>query len=154
MGGKNGRSRELSVGVVGAGFGGVGIGIRLRQAGFEEFTIFERGETVGGVWRANTYPGAACDVPSHLYSLSFAPGHRWSRRYAPQTEILEYLNSVADEFGLRPHLKLNTAVESAVFDESSGTWEVRASDGSSERFDAVVTACGQLTNPEVPQIAG
>src|SRR4051794_36631193 len=71
--GSNGASRELSVGVVGAGFGGVGIGIRLRDAGIEDFTIFERGETVGGVWRANTYPGAACDVPSHLYSYSFAP---------------------------------------------------------------------------------
>ncbi len=82
------------------------MGIRLKQEGFYDFTIFERGPSVGGVWRANTYPGAACDVPSHLYSLSFAPGHRWSRRYAPQAEILEYLNGVADEFGLRPHIKL------------------------------------------------
>ncbi|MDQ3759482.1 MAG: NAD(P)-binding protein, partial [Actinomycetota bacterium] len=67
------------------------MGIRLRQEGIEDFEIFERGDSVGGVWRANTYPGAACDVPSHLYSFSFAPGHRWSRRYAPQPEILDYL---------------------------------------------------------------
>jgi cation diffusion facilitator CzcD-associated flavoprotein CzcO len=147
-------TRLLKIAVVGAGFGGLGMGIRLKQEGFYDFTIFERGDSVGGVWRANTYPGAACDVPSHLYSLSFAPGHRWSRRYAPQAEILDYLNEVADDFGLRPHIKLGTAVESAVFDEESGTWEVAASDGSSERFDAVVTACGQLTNPEIPQIAG
>ena len=84
----NGSNRQIRVGIVGAGFGGVGMGIRLRQEGIEDFTIFERGETVGGVWRANTYPGAACDVPSHLYSFSFAPGHNWSRRYAPQPEIL------------------------------------------------------------------
>ena len=96
----NGDSRPLSVGIVGGGFGGVGIGIRLQQAGIDEFTIFERGETVGGVWRANTYPGAACDVPSHLYSFSFAPGHRWSRRYAPQAEILAYLEDCVDRFGL------------------------------------------------------
>ena len=88
MASPNGSSRPISVGVVGAGFGGVGMGIRLRQEGIEDFEIFERGETVGGVWRANTYPGAACDVPSHLYSFSFAPGHNWSRRYAPQPEIL------------------------------------------------------------------
>ena len=79
----NGSKRAVSVGIVGAGFGGVGMGISLRREGVDDFTIFERGDTVGGVWRANTYPGAACDVPSHLYSFSFAPGHNWSRRYAP-----------------------------------------------------------------------
>src|SRR5215212_7864097 len=100
MGRSNGARRGLSVGVVGAGFGGVGVGIRLRQAGVEDFTIFERGGTVGGVWRANTYPGAACDVPSHLYSYSFAPGHDWSRRYAPQDEILRYLQECVERFGL------------------------------------------------------
>ena len=91
----NGARRGLSAGIVGAGFGGIGAAIRLRQAGFEELTVFERGDTVGGVWRANTYPGAACDVPSHLYSFSFAPGHHWSRRYAPQREILTYLEECA-----------------------------------------------------------
>ena len=88
---RNGHPRRLRVGIVGAGFGGIGMAVKLKQAGFYDFTIYERGETVGGVWRANTYPGAACDVPSHLYSFSFAPGHRWSRRYAPQQEILAYL---------------------------------------------------------------
>ena len=94
MGSANGAKRDLSVGIVGAGFGGVGIAIKLREAGFDRFEIFERGDSVGGVWRANTYPGAACDVPSHLYSYSFAPGHHWSRRYAPQAEILAYLEEV------------------------------------------------------------
>ena len=147
-------TRLLKVAIVGAGFGGLGMAIRLKQAGFYDFTIYERGDSVGGVWRANTYPGAACDVPSHLYSLSFAPGHRWSRRYAPQAEILDYLNEVADDFGLRPSLRLGTAVERATFDEPSGTWEVETDSGESERFDAVITACGQLTNPAVPEIAG
>src|SRR5690242_16551098 len=108
MGGRNGDRREISVGIVGGGFGGVGMEIRLRQVGVEDFEIFERGETVGGVWRANTYPGAACDVPSHLYSFSFAPGHHWSRRYATQREILSYLEDCVDRFGLRPHLRLGT----------------------------------------------
>src|SRR6187401_1399370 len=148
MGGKNGRSRELSVGVVGAGFGGVGIGIRLRQAGFEEFTIFERGETVGGVWRANTYPGAACDVPSHLYSFSFAPGHNWSRRYAPQPEILDYMEEITDRFEMRSHLRLGTEVTAAAFDEAAAKWTVTLDGGETRDFDVLVTACGQLTRPQ------
>jgi cation diffusion facilitator CzcD-associated flavoprotein CzcO len=147
-------TRLLKVAIVGAGFGGLGLAIRLKQEGFYDFTIFERGDSVGGVWRANTYPGAACDVPSHLYSLSFAPGHRWSRRYAPQADILDYLNEVADDFGLRPHIRLNTEVERATFDEPSGTWEVETGDGEREPFDAVITACGQLTNPATPSIEG
>jgi cation diffusion facilitator CzcD-associated flavoprotein CzcO len=152
--GRNGDRRELSVGVVGAGFGGVGMGIRLRQAGVQDFEIYERGECVGGVWRANTYPGAACDVPSHLYSFSFARGHHWSRRYAPQPEILRYLEECVDEFGLGPHLRLGTEVESASFDAESGSWTVRAGDGSSRSFDVLVTACGQLSVPDVPEIPG
>ncbi|MFL5870334.1 MAG: NAD(P)-binding protein, partial [Solirubrobacterales bacterium] len=84
--------------------------IKLKQQGYSDLTVFERGDSVGGVWRANTYPGAACDVPSHLYSFSFAPGHDWSRRYAPQAEILEYLSEVSRRFGLGPHLRLNTEV--------------------------------------------
>ena len=148
------RTRLLKVAIVGAGFGGLGMGIRLKQEGFYDFTIFERAESVGGVWRANTYPGAACDVPSHLYSLSFAPGHRWTRRYAPQSDILDYMNEVADDFGLREHLRLGTEVERASFDEQTGTWEVAIAGGESERFDAVIAACGQLANPATPSIPG
>ena len=154
MSGRNGARRELSVGVVGAGFGGVGMGIRLRQAGIDDFEIFERGESVGGVWRANTYPGAACDVPSHLYSFSFARGHNWSRRYAPQPEILRYLEECVDEFGLGPHIRLSTEVESATFDAETGAWTVTAADGSSRSFDLLVTACGQLSVPDVPDLPG
>jgi cation diffusion facilitator CzcD-associated flavoprotein CzcO len=152
--GTNGSSGSVSVGIVGAGFGGLGAAIRLKQAGFYEFTIFERGDSVGGVWRANSYPGAACDVPSHLYSFSFAPGHRWSSRYAPQGEILSYLEGLADDFGLRPNLRLNTAVESASFDESDGTWTLRTEDDEEHRFDVLVSACGQLSEPATPAISG
>ncbi len=133
MASSNGSSRPISVGVVGAGFGGVGMGIRLRQEGIEDFEIFERGETVGGVWRANTYPGAACDVPSHLYSFSFAPGHNWSRRYAPQPEILDYMEEITDRFGMRSHLRLGTEVTAATFDEESGRWTVTTDGGESPR---------------------
>ncbi|MGI8461847.1 MAG: flavin-containing monooxygenase [Solirubrobacterales bacterium] len=151
---QNGNKRDLSVGIVGAGFGGVGMGVRLRQSGHEDFTIFERGETVGGVWRANTYPGAACDVPSHLYSFSFAPGHHWSSRYAPQPEILRYLEDCKREFGLEPHLRLGTEVTSARFDSEAGRWTVSTDDGESHEFDVLITACGQLTRPAVPPIPG
>jgi cation diffusion facilitator CzcD-associated flavoprotein CzcO len=150
----NGRARRVRVGIVGAGFGGLGMAIRLKQSGFYDFTIFERGESVGGVWRANSYPGATCDVPSHLYSFSFAPGHRWTRRYAPREEILAYLNDLADDYGLRPHLQLGTEVERADFDPEAGCWTVRTSAGEEHSFEALVTACGQLTNPAIPEIEG
>ncbi|MBT3608774.1 MAG: NAD(P)-binding protein, partial [Gammaproteobacteria bacterium] len=95
--------KEFSVAIVGGGFGGVGAAIRLLKAGFTDIVVYERGAGVGGVWHANTYPGAACDVPSHLYSFSFAPGTEWSRRYAPQADIERYLNTLVDDFGVRPH---------------------------------------------------
>jgi cation diffusion facilitator CzcD-associated flavoprotein CzcO len=153
MGG-NGDRRRLQVGIVGAGFGGVGMGVRLAQEGDADFTIFERGETVGGVWRANTYPGAACDVPSHLYSFSFAPGYDWSRRYAPQDEILRYLEGCVDRFGIRPRLRLRTEVVAASFDAEAGRWALRTDDGRERSFDVLVTACGQLTRPVAPEIEG
>ncbi len=154
MSSRNGDSRPLSVGIVGAGFGGVGIGIKLKQAGIDDFTIFERGERVGGVWRANTYPGAACDVPSHLYSFSFAPGHHWSKRYAPGPEILSYLDEITREYGIEPHLRLGTEVTSAEFDAELGYWTLNTDDGESHGFDVLVTACGQLTRPAIPRIEG
>jgi cation diffusion facilitator CzcD-associated flavoprotein CzcO len=116
--------------------------------------VFERGDSVGGVWRANTYPGAACDVPSHLYSFSFAPGHHWSRRYAPQAEILTYLEGCAHDFGITPHLRLNTEVTEARFDRESGRWTVTTDSGERNSFDLLVTACGQLTRPAVAPLAG
>ena len=132
-------TRQISVGVVGAGFGGVGMGIRLRQEGIEDFTIFERGATVGGVWRANTYPGAACDVPSHLYSFSFAPGYNWSRRYAPGAEILDYMEEITDRFRIRPHIRFNTEATDARFDPAAGKWTLRTEDEKTHSFDLLVS---------------
>jgi cation diffusion facilitator CzcD-associated flavoprotein CzcO len=154
MDGFSNGSRPISVGIVGAGFGGIGMGIRLRQAGISDFTIFERGESVGGVWRANTYPGAACDVPSHLYSFSFAPGHNWSRRYAPQPEILAYLEEITDRFALRENVRLGTEAVSADFDAENGKWTLAVDSGERFEFDVLVSACGQLTRPQVPEVDG
>jgi cation diffusion facilitator CzcD-associated flavoprotein CzcO len=155
MGSENGNSAgPTSAAIVGAGFGGVGAAIRLKQAGIEDLTVYERGDSVGGVWRANTYPGAACDVPSHLYSFSFAPGHEWSRRYAPQPEILNYLKGVTRKFGIEPHLSLNTEVILAEFDSSTGRWTVTTDGGESKTVDILITACGQLTRPALPLAPG
>ena len=146
--------KSISVAIVGGGFGGVGAAIRLLKAGVTDLVVYERGAGVGGVWHANTYPGAACDVPSHLYSFSFAPGTEWSRRYAPQADIEQYLNTLVDDFGVRPHLRCNTGVESARFDAGLGSWCVTTSDGESRNFDLLIAACGQLSNPAIPDLEG
>jgi cation diffusion facilitator CzcD-associated flavoprotein CzcO len=142
------------VAVVGAGFGGLAAAVRLLQEGVDDVVLLERGEAVGGVWRDNAYPGAACDVPSHLYSLSFAPKHDWSRRFARQPEILDYLRDVADRFDLRRRVRLRTEVLAAAFDEATGTWELSLSDGTTHTCRAVVFATGQLSQPAVPPIPG
>ena len=112
--------RSVSAVVVGAGFGGLAAAVRLKEQGVEDLTILERGDRPGGVWRANTYPGAACDIPSRLYSLSFAPNAGWSRKFAPQREIQAYAEEVVDRFGLRGHLRLGTEVERADVGRGAG----------------------------------
>src|ERR687894_1021932 len=116
--------RERSVAVVGGGFGGVGAAVMLKRAGYRQVTVFERGERVGGVWHHNTYPGAACDIPSHLYEFSFAPHPRWSRRFAPQAEIQAYLEELARPLDVRT----STEVRSARFDD--GRWTLQTSAGA------------------------
>jgi cation diffusion facilitator CzcD-associated flavoprotein CzcO len=148
------RHRNLSIGIVGAGFSGIGLAIRLKQAGFGDVTIFERGDGPGGVWRDNTYPGAACDAPSHLYSYSFEPKADWSRRFAEQPEILAYLRDCVAKHGLERHLRTRTEVTDAVFDTGSGRWRVLTADGARHEFDLLVAACGQLRNPSVPDLPG
>src|SRR5258707_1050323 len=105
------------IGIIGAGPGGICMGIKLLEAGIDDFTIFERAPGVGGVWFHNTYPGAACDVPSALYSFSFALKRDWSRPYATQPEIRAYFEHCVDEFGLAPHIRLNTSVSAAHWDD-------------------------------------
>src|SRR5437016_7475282 len=111
-----------SIAVVGGGFGGVGALAMLHRAGYGDVTAFERGERVGGVWHHNTYPGAACDVPSHLYEFSFAPNPRWSRRYAPQAEIQAYLEDVARAEGVLSQIRTGTEVTSARWDDQRDKW--------------------------------
>jgi cation diffusion facilitator CzcD-associated flavoprotein CzcO len=141
------------VAIVGAGFGGVGAAVLLARAGYRDVTVFERGERVGGVWHHNTYPGAACDVPSHLYEFSFAPNPRWSRRYAPQAEIQAYLEDVAGKYGVTDRIRTRTEVTEARWDEQRSRWRLTTSAGEHEA-DVLVTACGQLSVPKRPQIDG
>ncbi len=142
-----------SVAVVGAGFGGVGAAVMLARAGYRDVTVFERGERVGGVWQHNTYPGAACDVPSHLYEFSFEPNPRWSRRYAPQAEIQAYLEDVARRHGVLDRIRTGTAVESATWDAARSKWAIETSAGTHEA-DVLLAACGQLSVPKVAAIPG
>jgi cation diffusion facilitator CzcD-associated flavoprotein CzcO len=146
-------SSERSIAVVGGGFGGVGAAVMLRRAGYDDVTVFERGERMGGVWHHNTYPGAACDVPSHLYEFSFAPNPRWSRRYAPQAEIQAYLEDVARRHGVAHRVRIGTDVTHARWDEERGRWCLQTSAGSHEA-DVLITACGQLSVPTVPPLPG
>jgi cation diffusion facilitator CzcD-associated flavoprotein CzcO len=125
----------------------------LKRAGYREVTVFERGERVGGVWHHNTYPGAACDIPSHLYEFSFAPNPRWSRRYAPQVEIQAYLEQTARDYGVRDSIRTGTEVTSARWDWERDRWVLETSAGSHEA-DVLVTACGQLSVPAVPPLPG
>ena len=142
----------ISIAVVGAGFSGIGMTVALRGAGFTDITVYERSHDVGGVWRDNTYPGAACDVPSHLYSFSFEPEGRWSKRFAEQREIHAYLQRVAVDHGVLPHVQLGRDVVDAAWD--GRTWTLTFADGSTAQHDVVVTACGQLSRPSYPDVPG
>jgi cation diffusion facilitator CzcD-associated flavoprotein CzcO len=146
------RSARPSIAIVGGGFGGVGAAAMLRREGYHDVTVFEKGERVGGVWHNNTYPGAACDIPSHLYEYSFAP-NRWSRRYAPQVEIQAYVEGVARRFGVLEKVRTGTEVSGASWDEGAGRWALETSAGRHEA-DLLLTACGQLSVPSVPPISG
>ena len=148
------RGAEPSIAVVGSGFSGIGLAIGLREAGFTAFTVFEKAEGVGGVWRDNTYPGAACDAPSHLYSYSFEPKPDWSRRFAEQPEILDYLRHCAVKSGILPHIRFGTEVVQAEYLPGSGRWSLHTADGERHEFDMLVAACGQLSNPAVPSLPG
>lgn len=140
--------------VVGAGFGGIAAAIELRAHGFRDVTIVEAGPRIGGTWLYNTYPGAACDVPSHLYSFSYAQRTDWSRLCSPQPEILEYLRGVAEQFGVADLVVPDTRIVSAVRERADGPWTVTAQDGRVWHPDVLVVATGQLNRPVVPSIPG
>jgi cyclohexanone monooxygenase len=143
---------NLSVGIIGAGPGGLAMGILLGRAGFRNFTIFDREDGVGGTWRINTYPGLACDVKSHLYSYSFDLNPHWSRLWSPQPEILEYFERCAKEHGLQPHLRLRTEIRSARWDDRAQLWRLTTTTGEQHEFDVVVSAVGLFTQPVLPEL--
>jgi cyclohexanone monooxygenase len=148
----NTMSKTFSVGIIGAGPGGLALGVFLKKAGFRDFTIFDREDGVGGTWRINTYPGLACDVKSHLYSFSFDLNANWSRLWATQPEILEYFERCAQRYELPPHLKLQTEIVSAEWDSGTDTWQLTASNGDVHAFDIVVSAVGLFTQPTMPTL--
>ncbi len=140
--------------IVGAGFAGLGTAIRLQQAGVKNIAILERGSEVGGTWRDNQYPGAACDIPSNLYSYSFAQNPDWSRGFSGSREILGYVHQLVNRFDLHRLVRFNQNVESMAFDEAAGQWRVMTADGQVHRARSVVMAQGPLSNSSWPKIMG
>ena len=143
----------MEIVIVGSGFAGLCMGIRLKQAGIEDFVILEKDDQFGGTWRVNDYPGAACDVPSHLYSFSFAQNAEWSRRFPTQPEIWEYTRKVARDFGLISHIRLSCALRGARYDEASVEWALDTAKGPM-RAKMLILAQGGLGTPSVPALPG
>jgi cation diffusion facilitator CzcD-associated flavoprotein CzcO len=149
--------QHIVVAIVGAGFAGIGAAIRLAREGRHSFVLLERSDRVGGTWRDNTYPGAACDIPSHLYSFSFLPNPDWSGTFAAGDEIQAYLEGAVAGEGLATHTRLGTDVTDATWDEASGCWRLTLSSASgisTMTADAVLLACGRLSEPELPDVDG
>lgn len=144
----------IDVAIVGAGFGGLALADRLAEDGLDNVVLFERGDGVGGTWRANSYPGAACDVPSHLYSLSTAPNPDWSRAYATQPEILRYIEDCYDRMEVRPKVQLGTDIVAATWSESDLRWGLRDRNGGRFEASVLVTATGMFNSPSVPALSG
>jgi cation diffusion facilitator CzcD-associated flavoprotein CzcO len=147
-------AEEFDVVIVGAGFSGLGMAIRLKQRARERFVVLEQGPALGGTWRENDYPGCACDVPSDLYSYSFALHAGWSKKFAPQQEILAYLNDVAARFGVAGHVRCGRAVASAVFDDAALRWTVTTTAGEVYVARHVVFGVGALHRPRIPPLPG
>jgi len=137
--------------VVGTGFAGIGMAVRLKQAGYDDFVVLERAKDVGGTWRDNTYPGCRCDVPSHLYSFSFAPNPDWSSTFSPQPEIEAYLQQVTDGFAVRPHIRFDHAVQDAHWED--GRWRIHTNQGDLTA-DLLLSGMGPLAEPSYPKLKG
>jgi cation diffusion facilitator CzcD-associated flavoprotein CzcO len=146
-------TQHVDIAIVGSGFAGIGAAVRLRQAGFEDFVVLERAEDVGGTWRDNSYPGCACDVPSHLYSFSFAPNPEWSRSFSTQPEIWSYLRRVADEHGVTGKTRFGAEVLDAAWDDEAGRWEIETKAGDLTAR-VLVAGFGGLAEPKLPDVKG
>ncbi len=140
--------------ILGAGMSGICMGIKLREAGIDDFLLLEKTDAVGGTWHDNTYPGACCDVASHLYSFSFEPKPDWSHAYAPQSEIQEYFRHCAAKYEVAPHIRFNTAVTDARLDEAAGLWILTLADGEQLSCRFLVSGLGQLNRPFTPEFPG
>ena len=146
--------KEPHIAIAGSGFSGLCLGIQLKQAGFDSFTIFEKSDRLGGTWRDNTYPGAACDVPSVSYSFSFEPKPDWSRKWSPQAEILRYMEDCAKKYRLHEHIRFGEDIESARFDEKNARWQLRTQKHEEFFADVFVCGVGQLQKPNSPDLPG
>lgn len=144
---------HVDVAIIGTGFAGLCMAIQLQKAGQTDFVLIERGDEVGGTWRDNHYPGAACDVPSHLYSFSFEPNPDWSRKYPTQPELYSYLRGVADKYNLRPKIRFNAPLEEATYDAAAQHWVIRAG-GRTLTARVLVSGSGGLAEPKLPDIPG
>lgn len=147
-------SKILDVLIIGAGFSGVCMGHKLLDAGMPDFVILEKTSGIGGTWYKNTYPGAACDVPSHFYCFSFAPNPNWTRVYSPQKEIQAYIEDCADKLGVTPYIQFNSSVEAVEFDEASALWTVDLPDGRKFKARHLVIGSGGLNTPSIPDLPG
>jgi len=140
--------------IIGTGFSGIAMAIKLLQKGITDFLILEKATAIGGTWRENTYPGAECDIPSALYSYSFEPYPKWEYKWSLQPQILEYINYVADKHGLRSHIHFEQELSSAAWDESSSTWHLQTKQGDEYEAKTLVSAIGQLHHPSTPPFKG
>src|SRR5437762_13987388 len=145
---------QRRIAIIGSGFSGLCLGIQLKKAGIDAFTIFEKSDRLGGTWRDNTYPGAACDVPSSLYCFSFEQKTDWSRLWSPQEEIQDYMEHCARKYDLVRHLRFGTEIAGARFDAGAGVWRLRTTGGEEIVADVLVSAVGQLNRPAIPAIPG
>src|SRR5439155_4567481 len=145
---------NVDVLIVGAGFSGICMGIKLLEAGMQSFLIIEKSAEIGGTWWDNRYPGCACDIPSHLYSFSFAPSTEWTRMYPGQQEIHAYLKSCVERYGLTPYLRLKTRFCEAVWNESQRIWNASTAEGMRICARVLVSGMGALHVPHYPEITG
>ena len=145
-------SRRIAI--IGSGFAGLCLAIQLKKRGVESFTIFEKAGRIGGTWRDNTYPGACCDVPAFSYCFSFEQKTDWSRKWAPQSEILEYIDSCARKYDLARHIRFNTEIAGARWDSDESVWRLKTASGEEIVADVLVSGVGQLNRPSIPKIEG